>query len=167
MAKLYEISNDIQMLLDMLEAEEIEVEDIADTLESLELDMADKIEQCAYALRNMESEMEACKKEADRFTERKQRLANQIERFKGYILLAMQKAEMTKIKAGVFNVSRRNAGGKLPVKVIVDPRELPEEFQIVTTTYAPDKDAILKWLEAGNQSEQFFLGERSQYVAIK
>lgn len=167
MAALYEISNGMKMLLDALEEGELELEDIADTVESLELEMADKVEQCCFVLRNMEAEMKACEEEEKRFKERKQVLANKIERFKGYILTSMQAAEMTKIDAGRFKVSRRNAGGKAPVKVLCDPRELPEEFLTVTTTYTPNKDAMLQYLEAGNQSEQFFLGERSQYISIK
>ena len=167
MAKLYEISYEIQRLLDLIEIGELGIEDIADTLESLEFDLAEKIEKCCYALRNMEAEFEACKKEEERFKERKQRIANQIERFKGYILTSMQKAEMSKIDAGLFKVSRRTSGGKQPVRVLVDPRELPEEFQTITTTYTPNKEAILEWLEAGNVSDQFYLGERSQYVSIK
>lgn len=167
MAALYEISNGMKMLLDALEDGDLELEDIADTVESLELEMADKVEQCCFVLRNMESEMKACEEEEKRFKERKQVLANKIERFKGYILTSMQAAEMSKIDAGRFKVSRRNAGGKAPVKVLCDPRELPEEFLTVTTTYTPNKDAMLQFLEAGNQSEQFFLGERSQYIMIK
>lgn len=167
MAALYEISNGMKMLLDALEEGELELEDIADTVESLELEMADKVEQCCFVLRNMEAEMKACEEEEKRFKERKQALANKIERFKGYILTSMQAAEMTKIDAGRFKVSRRNAGGKPPVKVLCDPRDLPEEFMTVTTTYAPNKDAMLQFLEAGNRSEQFFLGERSQYISIK
>lgn len=167
MSALYEISNGMKMLLDALEDGELELEDIADTVESLELEMADKVEQCCFVLRNMEAEMKACEEEEKRFKERKQVLANKIERFKGYILTSMQAAEMTKIDAGRFKVSRRNAGGKAPVKVLCDPRELPEEFLTVTTTYAPNKEAMIAFLEAGNQSEQFFLGERSQYITIK
>ena len=167
MAALYEISNGMKMLLDALEEGELTLEDIADTVESLELEMADKVEQCCFVLRNMEAEMKACEEEEKRFKERKQTLSNKIERFKGYILTSMQAAEMTKIDAGKFKVSRRNAGGKAPVKVLCDPRELPEEFLTVTTTYTPNKDAMLQYLEAGNQSEQFFLGERSQYISIK
>jgi hypothetical protein len=167
MAALYEISNGMKMLLEALEDGDLELEDIADTVESLELEMADKVEQCCFVLRNMEAEMKACEEEEKRFKERKQVLANKIERFKGYILTSMQAAEMSKIDAGRFKVSRRNAGGKAPVKVLCDPRELPEEFLTVTTTYTPNKDAMLQFLESGNQSEQFFLGERSQYIMIK
>lgn len=167
MAALYEISNGMKMLLDALENGDLELEDIADTVESLELEMADKVEQCCFVLRNMEAEMKACEEEEKRFKERKQALANKIERFKGYILTSMQSAEMTKIDAGRFKVSRRNSGGVAPLKLLCEAEELPKEFQIVVTEIKPNNDAMRKFLADGNQSELFFLGERSQYILIK
>lgn len=170
MAALYEISNNQRLLLDLLEDEEVTEEGfeaIADTMESLEGDFSEKMEACIMIMRNYEAEAESCEKEEKRFAERKKAATNKAERLKAYMLRCMQVAEMTKLNAGRFKVSRRNAGGKLPVKVLCDPRDLPEEFLTVTTTYAPNKDAMLQFLEAGNQSEQFFLGERSQYISIK
>lgn len=167
MSALYEISNGMKMLLDALEDGELELEDIADTVESLELEMADKVEQCCFVLRNMEAEMKACEEEEKRFKERKQVLANKIERFKGYILTSMQAAEMTKIDAGRFKVSRRNSGGVAPLKLLCEVKDLPEEFKTVVTEVKPNNEAMRSFLASGNQSELFFLGEKSQYITIK
>lgn len=167
MAALYEISNGMKMLLDALENGDLELEDIADTVESLELEMADKVEQCCFVLRNMEAEMKSCEEEEKRFKERKQALKNKIERFKGYILTSMQAAEMTKIDAGKFKVSRRNSGGVAPLKLLCEVKELPKEFQTVVTEILPNNDAMRKFLADGGQSDLFFLGERSQYISIK
>lgn len=167
MASLYEISGNMHFLLVLVEDEETDFDAVSDTLESVECDFGEKMEGCVYVIRNLEAEADACEKEEKRFRERKDRARKKAESLKAYMLDCMKRAEMTKVDAGIFKVSRRNAGGKMPVIVMDEPKNLPKKFQTITVTVVANKDAIREWLEAGNTSDQFCLGERSQYITIK
>ena len=112
--KLYEITDSMSALEAMLEDETLTDEDtrkaIADTLESLEGDLADKAENITKLIRNYQAEADSCKQEADRFAKRAKSCENKVKSLKQYLTGAMQAAGRDKMKAGLFNLTLRASG---------------------------------------------------------
>lgn len=144
MSKLYEIANDYAKLLD----EDLEPELIADTLEGMEGELKDKIEQLLAICKNETGYAERLKEEAKSLNERAAATQNRVDRIQEYISLALSTAGLKKIRAGIHQVTIR-----APVESveIVDSSALPAKFVEYETTIKPDKLAIKHELKAGHQ----------------
>ncbi len=66
MATLYEMAPEVKFLCEMLESEQIDNQFFEDSLKDLEIDK--KIEGCVYVQKQLESDLEAFKREKDRPT---------------------------------------------------------------------------------------------------
>jgi hypothetical protein len=143
-SKLYEIANDYAKLLD----EDLEPELIADTLEGMEGELKDKIEQLLAICKNETGYAERLKEEAKSFNERAAATLNRVERIQEYISLALSTAGLKKIRAGIHQVTIRSPSESVE---IVDSSALPAKFVEYETTIKPDKLAIKHELKAGHQ----------------
>ena len=144
MSKLYEIANDYAKLLD----EDLEPELIADTLEGMEGELKDKIEQLLAICKNETGYAERLKEEAKSLNERAAATQNRVERIQEYISLALSTAGLKKIRAGIHQVTIRSPAESVE---IVDSGALPAKFVEYETTIKPDKLAIKHELKAGHQ----------------
>lgn len=144
MSKLYEIANDYAKLLD----EDLEPELIADTLEGMEGELKDKIEQLLAICKNETGYAERLKEEAKSLNERAAATLNRVERIQEYISLALSTAGLKKIRAGIHQVTIRSPSESVE---IVDSNALPAKFVEYETTIKPDKLAIKHELKAGHQ----------------
>lgn len=93
---LYELMSGYKDFLTAIENGDIPEDAIADTLESIEASIEEKIDNTACLLKVLEAEAEAIKKEEDRLAERRKAKANTYEKIKNYLsemLLAMGKTE--------------------------------------------------------------------------
>lgn len=168
--KLYEITENIATVIELLaeardngdkEAEQACV----DTLDSLEYDLADKLERMSKIVRNYESDIKALKEEAKRLTDRARTIDRQNTALKEYMKQAMEKAGQTKVNAGIFKVSIQQNGGARPLQINIDPLALPFEFQNIEIT--PNNEAIRKFLDAGGESDMFEYKERGTSLRIR
>lgn len=144
MSKLYEIANDYAKLLD----EDLEPDLIADTLEGMEGELKDKIEQLLAICKNETGYAERLKEEAKSLNERAAATLNRVERIQEYISLALSTAGLKKIRAGIHQVTIRSPSESVE---IVDSSALPAKFVEYETTIKPDKLAIKHELKAGHQ----------------
>ncbi|MGS1815197.1 siphovirus Gp157 family protein [Klebsiella oxytoca] len=144
MSKLYEIANDYAKLLD----EDLEPELIADTLEGMEGELKDKIEQLLAICKNETGYAERLKEEAKSLNERAAATLNRVERIQEYISLALSTAGLKKIRAGIHQVTIRSPSESVE---IVDSSAIPAKFVEYETTIKPDKLAIKHELKAGHQ----------------
>lgn len=144
MSKLYEIANDYAKLLD----EDLEPELIADTLEGMEGELKDKIEQLLAICKNETGYAERLKEEAKSLNERAAATQNRVDRIQEYISLALSTAGLKKIRAGIHQVTIRAPAESVE---IVDSSALPAKFVEYETTIKPDKLAIKHELKAGHQ----------------
>ena len=151
---LYELMNDYKNFLTAVENGEIPEEAIADTLEAIEGDIDEKIDNIACVLKVLEAEEKAIKAEEDRLAERRKVKANAKERTKTYLsemLLALGKTEFE---------SPRNkiTFRKTPGKVVVADEKAFVEWAIVNddslVTYGKptvNKTAIKQAIESGRE----------------
>ncbi len=134
----------------MVENEELTIEEAQDTLEALGMEIKDKVDAYCHVNRKLSAELEALKNEESRIKRLKTEKDNQIKRLKSYLLTAMQNADMAKCDTGLFKVSTRK--GIESVNVINESR-IPPEFASTEIVTKVDKNALKKYLQAGNECE--------------
>lgn len=143
MSKLYEIANSYAMLMDA----DFDADEIADTLEGMEGELTDKIEQLLAICKNETGYAERLKEEAKALNERATVINNKVDNIMSYIATSMEMIGKKKIRAGLHQVTVR-----APVESveITDEGSLPSEYVEYVTTVKADKLAIKHQLKAGN-----------------
>lgn len=143
MSKLYEIANSYAMLMDA----DFDAGEIADTLEGMEGELTDKIEQLLAICKNESGYAERLKEEAKALNERATVINNKVDNIVAYIATSMEMMGKKKIRAGLHQVTVR-----APVESveITDEGSLPPEYVEYVTTVKADKLAIKHQLKAGN-----------------
>lgn len=162
--KLYELTADVMTLQEMLENEVEDEQMLLDTLEGVQYEYEYKLEQYAKVIRNLEADANAYKLEANRLNERRRVIENNIDRLKNHMFESMKATGINKVKGTLLNVSIQKNGGKLPVIVDCDVKDLPES--VVKVVESPDLEAIRKLLDAG-ECDFARYGERGESLRIK
>ena len=164
MAKLYQIVGELQDFINMNEGLEDE-QAYKDTLEALQGELNDKVSQWGRAIKNMESDRDAIKAEADRQAARAKAIDNSITRMKETLLMYLKAAGVKKAGDNIIGASIVKNGGKAPLIVdYINAEDLPQEFQKVTIS--ANNDAIREALENGKQLEWARIGERGEHIKI-
>lgn len=147
MAKLYEIADRYQGLEAKLndDADEITQEALWDTLEGIEGELADKVENIVKLRQNIEAEVEALKAEEQRLAKKRRVLEAKTEGLKGYLFAQLNKIGIKKFKAGVFNLTIRPCN---PSVEVIDEAAVPHIYK---TFPAPvvSKSMALEVLKTG------------------
>lgn len=142
MSKLYEIANDYARLMDS----DFEVDEIADTLEAIEGELTDKIEQLLAICKNETGYAERLKEEAKVLNERATVINNKVEHINSYIASSLEIMGMKKIRAGIHQVTIRAPSESVE---ITDAGALPPEYVEYETVIKADKLSIKHQLKAG------------------
>ena len=164
MARLYDLTSDVMLLQDMLENELDDEQMLLDTLEGVQYEYEYKLEQYAKIIRNLEADANAYKLEATRLNDRRKTIENNIDKLKKHMFESMKATGITKVKGSVLNVSIQKNGGKLPVIVDCDVKDLPSHA--VKVVESPDLEAIRKLIDAG-ECDFARYGERGESLRIK
>ncbi|WJV61041.1 siphovirus Gp157 family protein [Pectobacteriaceae bacterium C52] len=141
------LAHDMQKLQQLLEtSDDLTPEMIADTMEGIELELADKLDGAYVHVRNLEGLAKTCDDEAKRLADRKKSFENRAKSIKGYVLNCLLAAGLDKLKTTTNTFTAR----KGVASVIIDNEELlPDELVAVQTLVAPDKKAIKEAIENG------------------
>lgn len=143
MSKLYEIANGYARLMDA----DFDADEIADTLEGMEGELTDKIEQLLAIVKNESGYAERLKEEAKSLNERAAVIQNKIENILAYIASSLEMVGKKKIRAGLHQVTVRAPSESVD---ITDSSALPSEYVEYETVIKADKLAIKHQLKAGN-----------------
>ncbi|HEO8934542.1 TPA: siphovirus Gp157 family protein [Serratia marcescens] len=142
MSKLYDIANDYAKLMDS----GLEPEMIADTIEGIDGELIDKVEQLLAICKNEQLYAEALRNESKSLQERASVVENKISSIKEYIARSLETAGKKSIRAGLHQVTVRVPSRQVD---ITDASILPIEFVEYETVVKPDKLAIKHQLDAG------------------
>ncbi|MDP8772006.1 siphovirus Gp157 family protein [Serratia marcescens] len=142
MSKLYDIANDYAKLMDS----GLEPDMIADTIEGIDGELVDKVEQLLAICKNEQLYAEALRNESKSLLERALVVENKISSIKEYIARSLETAGKKSIRAGLHQVTVRVPSRQV---VITDASILPIEFVEYETVVKPDKLAIKHQLDAG------------------
>ena len=107
MAKLYEMTNYVAQLYEMLEAGEIDEEIIKDTIEAMGVE--EKVEGYCQVIKQLLADASMFKDEIDRLTARKKSIENNAEWLKRQLFDFYVASGSKKIKAGTFTISSRKS----------------------------------------------------------
>ena len=111
-------------LLDLYELADEQELDVTDTLDLIEGEYTEKVENYAIFIKQLQSDADALKEEIDRLTARYRTLNNNIDRLKTNLMESMIASGKDKVKTLLFNVSVRGYESV----VVDDPTAIPEEF---------------------------------------
>ncbi|BEM22089.1 hypothetical protein SME04J_04550 [Serratia marcescens] len=142
MSKLYDIANDYAKLMDS----GLEPDMIADTIEGIDGELVDKVEQLLAICKNEQLYAEALRNESKSLLERASIVENKISSIKEYIARSLETAGKKSIRAGLHQVTVRVPSRQVD---ITDASILPIEFVEYETVVKPDKLAIKHQLDAG------------------
>ena len=147
---LYEISNDfVQLQEAVANAEDVDetlLLAFQDTIESLELSFEEKAQNLVNVMRNVTLNVTAIDEEIKRLQAKKTVIKNKEDHFKKYLRENMETTGISKIECDLFSITLSK-----PAKIvdIVDENQLPDSMVNVKTTITPDKMAIKKQLQDG------------------
>lgn len=146
--KLYEISEKLIALQGKLERGELTQEQVADTLESLDMSFQDKVEGTIKMIKSFEAEAKAYKEASDEFKAKEKRAKQSAERLKNYLDTHLRAQEIEELKAGMFTISYR----KNPPSVeILQEENLPRAYKRTKIVVEADKTKIKKALQDGEE----------------
>lgn len=164
MSTLYELTQEYQALLDMMEdCDDAQV--VIDTLEGIEGEIEIKADGYAKVMRQLEGEADAIKAEIDRLSSRKKTIENNIAKMKESLQAAMVATGKTKFKTDLFSFAVQKNGGKAPVVWHIPADELPDKF--VKIERKPDSAAMFDYIELTGDTRYAHLGERGESLRIK
>ena len=126
---LYDLQEQYQTLLTLGEDPDTDPEVFADTMEAIEGEIEIKADGYARIIRQMEADAAALKAEADRITNRRRVIENNIRTMKNRLEDAMIATGKVKFKTELFSFGIQ----KNPARVVLDEQyieNLPEEYLI-------------------------------------
>ena len=112
----------------------------------------EKIENVACWIKNLTAEAEAIKAEKERLAERQKKAEEKAESLKKWLAFALEGEKFTTARVAI---SYRKS-----VSVKVDESLLDKKYMKEKVTYTPDKIALKKALQAGENIEGAYLEEK-------
>lgn len=146
MTALYEIANAYASL----QNEDLDPDMIADTLEGIDGEFTEKVEQLLSIIKNQSALSTILKEEAKNLSDRAKSCDAKVDNIKQYIIKAMQTTERTKLNAGLHTLTVRKPSKSVN---IIDIDALPTEFVKYETLVKADKRLIDEKLKLGHKVE--------------
>jgi len=151
---IYDINRGIEACVDQETGEVIDEQALTELLMAKE----EKIENVACWIKNLTAEAEAIKAEKEKLAERQKQAETKAESLKKWLASAL--------KGEKFSTARCVVSYKKSVSVQVDESILDKKYMKEKVSYAPDKVALKKALQAGENIEGAYLEEK-QNIQIK
>jgi hypothetical protein len=141
MTKLYELTNELRGLNALVENGDLDEGQIADTIESLDLDIKDKIKGCLMARQNLIGSCSSIENEINRLKAIVSAKNNQIDGITNYVKHNMIEMGLNKIDVDLFKVTIRKSSIKLGS---LDEDKIPPiYFETVPESKKLNKRALL------------------------
>lgn len=164
---LFELTDTISNLVDdivdaQMAGDTDEVDALFSELDNLYEARDAKHEGYVHVIKNADASAKNCQAEAELFSKRATALKNLSGRLKETLRADMEMHGENATTAGRFKIARQN--GPARVVVLIDPTELPTDYQRVTVD--PDKSALKDALKTGDVIEGVEL-EPTEHIRIR
>lgn len=161
---LYELTSDLQALMDFGYSEEDE-QTFMDTLEGIMGGIQDKADGYCAVITQLDSNVNMIKAEEERLAARRTVIENNISHMKEalkHTLEVMEAGGIKKptIKTDLHTIRLAGNGGLQPMTI--DEEKVPENYKIIS--YETDKQKIRKELEAGKKLPFAHLEPRGRHI---
>ena len=124
-----------------------------------------KVDAYCRLIRNLETQAEARKTEADRLSALAKAVSSEAAFRKACLYEFLKRTGRDKLETERFKVGIVKNGGKVPVEYHGAIEDLPEEY--LRVTFAADMDRLREALEAGEEINGAKLGERGTRLSIR
>lgn len=160
-APLYDLTG---KYLELINDADLEPEAIVDTLEGIEGEIKIKAENIAKVDASWQASIDVIDHAIEKLKARRTMFDNKKKALRDYLKTNMSLLDMTKIVTDFFSITL--AKGR-DVVLIVNEKELPDDYVVVVTTTRPDKVKLLKDLKAGNEIPGATLIKSEPSIRIK
>ena len=134
MTTIYTLTGDLLAIQRMIEDG---VEGLDDTLESIELAVADKLEGYAMVIKNIQSDIDGLKAEEKRLADRRKAMENNVERMKQAMRDALLTVEGNRLKTDKFTFSfRKSTSVQITDETLIPPQFIETKTEVVKTDIA-------------------------------
>lgn len=161
---LYDITNEIIDLLDLLADPDAEKEDIDKSLKLMQDQFETKFDGYMKALKNLEADEVVIKEEINRLKGRLESNKKSQENLKTAVMNSMIAIEKPKIKTALFSATVKKTN---PSVVIVDEDEIPEEFYTTKTIVERKLNKKLLKTHLTESEEEYAYLEQQNSLLIK
>lgn len=165
MANIYELTESIRLLWDLMDQGELDDDVLKDAMMNSQEDLKDKLEGYCKFIRQMESDVDGISAEIKRLQDRKVVLKYTIERAKTVMQMAMETAGEKKVKGQIFTISIQAN----PERVVLDElyiENIPPEYLKVKDPEV-DKTKLKEDLNNGVNLEGIAHLEQTESLRIK
>lgn len=128
--RLYELTEQWDVVFNMMEDGETDEQVIFDTLEAIEGEIEYKADNYARIIRNLQANVSALKAEEERLFQRRKSAENHIQRLKDTLQANLEFIGKTKFKTDLFSFSVSKNGGKQPLSITDNLDEIPGKYLI-------------------------------------
>lgn len=166
MSSLYELTDEITTVQEMLYDGETDEQVVIDTLEGLQMEFDDKADTYAKLIKNLLADAKALEDEEKRFRTRRTALENKAKYLKDTLQYNMQAIGKTKFKTTLFSFGIQKNGGLQ--KLTIDAEDvsmIPEEY-LIPQDPIPNNEKIRKLLET-EKVTWAHLEERGESLRIR
>lgn len=159
--KLYELTEQYQQVQNL---EDLPEEALADTLEGIEGEIADKAEGIMMAVQNLNAEIEALRAHKKAIDARISARVNRAEAIKDYLRHNMEASGIKQITCPLFTI---NCVQGREIAEVEDINKLKGGYVTVKVTQAANKAKILEDLKAGTDVKGAKLARAKSSIRIK
>lgn len=145
MANIYQITDKYKFIQQLIEDGAPE-EAFIEALNAIDGELAEKLENYAAVIKNIESDINGIKAEVDRLNERKKVMEASVKRMKENMQTAMVETGQTNVKGEKFSF---NVQKNPPSLLVHDDSLIPIDYIKVEEVKTIDKKAILAELKNG------------------
>lgn len=150
MSSLFDISQRYVNILELCENPEITPEMLEESLQSMEGELNDKLENIVAFIRSLEGDVAVIDNEVARLQARKKTINNKISSLKAYMEDCLRMLDLKRVKTSLNTISIQN---NPPSVNIVNEDLIPNEFKSVEQVVKIDKKAILKAIKENKEIE--------------
>ena len=158
MSRLYELTQEIEELMDAEVCDEAALERVFGNIQL-------KAQNICQFVRVLESEAAMYQAEVDRLAAHAKARENRVKQIKEYLKMNMERLGTDKIPAGTFKIALQN--NSQPALEADNENEAPNEYiDIIPEQRIPAKDRIKEALQAGKEVKGWWL-KRGKHVRIR
>lgn len=146
---------------------EHQIDAYEDTLESLEFDLAELVEEIVKDKKNHDSMASAFGKEKADFALKERWAKERSGRDSELLMFIMKTHGKRKITGDLFTTSIQKNGGLRSIDLRCSPENLPERFRITKTEYLLNQYEARKALDAGESELPFEYKPQGEHIVIR
>ena len=163
--RLYELTEQYQVLEDMMYDPDVDSLTIEDTMEAIFGEIEDKAESYAIIITDMKADIEALKAEESRLNARRTSLENSQKALKTTLMENMKAIGKSKIKTTLFTISVAKNGGQEPLVIDGAIDDIPGRF-LIPQPPKVNGDAV-RALLSERQVDWAHLEPRGEHLGIR